>query len=122
MNKAQMIAEILSAMDSYGITIADLDAARAPKQTETESAPLSQPEIQAVVNEGVAPETVADMQATRSEVTEAPVIRPSELEGVSNEVTLSAQELTARLVALESAFKNFKMQVEPVLLAEMCRK
>lgn len=55
---------------------------------------------------GLAIEDLKALQENQVEISEEPLIRPCELEGVSNEPVLSNAQLTAMLVELTCRFNN----------------
>lgn len=60
--------------------------------------------------QGISLEDLKAFQATRSEVTEEPALRPTDLQGVTTE-TMSNEKLTAELVSLQARFKNLLLEL-----------
>lgn len=58
-------------------------------------------------DEGISVDDLKAMQTDQQEVTAEPTVRPSELDGVSNVVSKSNEQLTSELASLTSRFNNF---------------
>lgn len=58
---------------------------------------------------GISMDELATMQSNQSEVTEDPVLRPSEIAGVSNETNKDTATLTAELAALKAVVDNLSI-------------
>lgn len=59
-----------------------------------------------ISDEGIGLDDLKEIQTHQSEVTEEPALRPTDLEGATNIVSMTTEQLTSELAELKRRFNN----------------